>query len=58
MELTGADGGAIQMRSVTVTIDSAVLDASQRDVLRKALLAARDGHNVIEHDRDKTSDES
>ena len=57
MELTGADGGAIQMRSVTVTIDSAVLDANQRDVLRQALLAARDGHNVIEHDRDKMADE-
>jgi len=58
MELTGADGGAIQMRSVTMTIDSAVLDASQRDVLRQALIAARDGHNVIEHDSDKTADKS
>jgi hypothetical protein len=52
----GPNGGAIQIAALT--IDSSTLDANQRDVLRQALLAARDGHNVIEHNRDKTSDES
>jgi hypothetical protein len=52
----GANGGPIQVAAIT--IDSAVLDASQRDVLRQALIAARDGHNVIEHDSDKTANES
>jgi len=52
----GANGGPIQVAALT--IDSSTLDASQRDVLRQALLAARDGHNVIEHDSDKTSDRS
>jgi len=52
----GANGGPIQVAAIT--IDSSTLNADQRDVLRQALIAARDGHNVIEHDSDKTANES
>lgn len=39
-EITGANGGAIQIESKT--IDASNLDANQRQVLREALIAAKD----------------
>jgi len=52
----GANGGPIQVAAIT--IDSTALNVDQRETLRQALIAARDGHNVIEHSADKTADES
>jgi hypothetical protein len=52
----GANGGPIQVAAIT--IDSTALNVDQRETLRQALIAARDGHNVIEHSADKTSDKS
>jgi transposase len=46
VEVTGRDGGAVQLQTAVVTIDARLLSAEQRQSLRQTLLAAREQVNA------------